>query len=840
MTARPRASVASAGPVALIGMTALIGASGLTACSEPSSRGAPTHAGAGGRTDGPPSQRPGSANGPHTPVAADDAPAGSPSPTPALADAPVIDLLHNRFRWHLSPPDTARGVLIPVASEGLRKYTQEYRSPWGAVLSRDGRAGRALTARAATLRFPWAAEYSTGAAQLRLRLYGIPSRRGREQRLSLSLNGARVANTAIEAGWGVAEIALDAGRLRAGENELQLVFGASAGGGPTALVHSVEIVAAAAPSPAEPGAAPPPPASASALDTANSWPSLSPAVAAAGESQAAATALAGFPAMSLYVEIPATAWLTFDAIAGDQAATFHVSARAYRRPPGGDQPPPGGDQPPPAGAADYSLETIELVRHQAAAGSRTEQRVNLAGLADRLVELRLSVTGPGARDAAWGRPRIALERAVERPQPGPYRHAIVLVIDALRSDRLALYGPTRVKTPHITADGRRRGVVFSENQAASPSSPPSHASIQTGMIPRVHGVAGDRDTLKPGTPMLSTQVGQAGIKSGYFGNNPFGMARLEEPGAWTAFHQPNKEGKGIDCTVLMDEILAFAEAQAGAGERYFVSSLPYETHTPYRYHEGISDRYHPGPWPPPVGKNVDGVLLSKLSSGSVTLSDAQWAQLKALYDGEAEYMDGCYRRLLDGLEARDLASDTLIVVTSDHGEGMFEHGRMGHAFGHYAELANVPLVLIGDGLVGDGERGVQIATVTSHLDIAPTVLDLLGVPKSDRIQGLSLVPMLRRDGPWPPRVISLEYGRSYALRAKRWKYIVDYQQNEAVFDLAQDPTEQHDLVTSAALPLRYLRDSAGFFLAHRRAWRSETFGSLNDHHAGFLEHVAAE
>ena len=67
---------------------------------------------------------------------------------------------------------------------------------------------------------------------------------------------------------------------------------------------------------------------------------------------------------------------------------------------------------------------------------------------------------------------------------------ILLVVDALRSDRLALYGETRVRTPNMTAAGKN-AVVYLHNQAASPSSPPSHGSIQTGMIPRVHGVAGD-------------------------------------------------------------------------------------------------------------------------------------------------------------------------------------------------------------------------------------------------------------------------------------------------------------------------------------------------------------
>ena len=736
--------------------------------------------------------------------------AGEAGEAVALADEPRIDLLHNRFLWHLTPHlapagqpgQDAGGVLVPVAAEGLRKYTQEYNTPWEQVIEVDGKPGRVLGSRAATLRIPWLARDQGGRAVVRLRIRGGTS----GQKLSLDINGERVANAGLEPGWQVATFDVDAGVLRAGENELRLFLGKR--GGPDrayALIHSIDIAPAPAPAPASDNDSD---SAAAAPDTA--WPPLSPARAVTVAGQAK-PALTGFARMTIYVEVPDQAWLRVHTglPAGAGSARFRVQARAV------------------------GAEPAVLLDHTGKPGQWQQHAVSLAAVAGHLVEL----TFLAPPNAAWGSPRIALQQVPTRPRPAPYDNAILLVVDALRSDRLALYGETRVETPHITKDGRARGVVFHYNQAASPSSPPSHGSIQTGMIPRVHGVVGDRAELDPGTPMISTQLVDTGISAAYYGNNPFGMGRLEQPGRWTAFHQPNKEGKGIDCTVLMDEMLGFADIQSKAGKRFFISSLPYETHTPYRYHEGITDKYHAGPWGPPVGKNVDGVLLGQLSAGKVTLGDAQWAQLRALYDGEAEHMDGCYAQLLDGLKARGLHERTLIVLTSDHGEGMYEHGKMGHAFGHFAELANVPLVLMGDGLV---EQGIVIDTVTSHLDIAPTILDLMGVTPSERIQGQSLVPMLLRQGPWTPRVMPLEYGRSYALRAERWKYIVDYQGNESLFDLQQDPTEQHDLVGDSPMALRYLRDIAGFFLAHRKDWRMSDFGALNNHGPGFLRHVDAK
>lgn len=730
---------------------------------------------------------------------------GAPA-APALDEEPRIDLVHNRFLWHLAPPGHVAGVYVPVAAEGFRKYTQEYRNPWGDVVTREGQTGRALAARSATLRIPWrdAVDGQDGPVRLRVRLHGM----AQGQRLSVDLNGMRVVNEGVTAAWQDLAVAIEPGALRQGENELVLFLGKRGAGGAYGLIHSISFEPAGEPAaePATPAAEP------ATTPAAQPWPPLSPAarVTAGGR---ALPALTGFARMAIYLEVPETAWLVVHTAAPAGPARFRITAEA-------------------AGGAP-----LQLLDHQAENGSWTAHAIRVDALANQLAVLDFTITGPGAASAAWGAPRLALEAAPGRQRPAPYDHAILLVIDALRSDRLTLYGDTRVATPRMTADGRSRGVVFLHNQAASPSSPPSHGSIQTGMIPRVHGVTGDTGKLEPGTPMISTQLGDAGIATGYYGNNPFGMARLEAPGRWTAFHQPNQEGKGIDCTVLMDEMLGFAEAQARAGKRFFISSLPYEPHTPYRYHEGISDKFHPGPWGPPVGKNVDGHLLGSLSGGKVTLNESQWSQLRALYDGEVEHMDSCYGQLLDGLAARGLRERTLVVITADHGEGMFEHGLMGHAFGHYAELANVPLVLIGDGLV---ENGLAIETVSSHLDIAPTILDLMGVTPSERVQGQSLVPVLLRQGPWTPRVMPLEYGRSYALRARRWKYIVNYQQTESVFDLAADPTEQKDLAATNPMALRYLRDLAGFFLAHREDWRMASFGPLNNHGPGFLRHVGAD
>ncbi|MCG8421703.1 MAG: sulfatase-like hydrolase/transferase [Proteobacteria bacterium] len=715
------------------------------------------------------------------------------APAIALDDEPDIDLVDNRYLWHLY----RGGLIIPVAGEGLRKYSQQYRDPWRkTTVLFAGKRARFLDSRRATLRFPWAGR---GGGTLRLRLHGIAD----QQRLTISLNGRRLQRFSAPPSWQVIDVELPASALRSGENSLVMEAKKRGRVGRSrayAAFHSIEIATRG-------------------TEMHRTWPRLSPA-ALVGIDGGRKPSLVGFEALAINVEIPKTAWLSVATGIVSGAARFRITARTVE-----------------------GSERVLLDHAQDSKGWQ-QHHIPLTRLADRLVRLQFSTERPGGRpldrpdDAwAWGRPRIQLEAATRRQRPPPVRNLILVVVDALRSDRLAVYEKTRVRTPRITRESTRRGVAFLYSQAASPSSPPSHGSIQTGMIPRVHGVTGDKAQLKSGTPMISTVLGARTISTGYYGNNAFGMARLEKPGRWTAYHQPSREGLGIDCKPLVEQILSFTRKQARRGKRFFVSSLPYETHVPYRYHEGITDRYYAGPYPPPLGKSVSGDMLGRITGGSVKMNESRWAQLKALYDGEAEYMDGCFGQLLDGLAGDGLIDQTAIILTSDHGEGMYEHGRMGHAFGHYAELADIPIILFVPGLV---DKGMRLPIAVSHIDIAPTVLDLMGVDIEPRMQGESLLPLVLRRGPWTPRVVSLEYGRSFALRAQRWKYIVDYAGNESLFDLQRDPDEQTDLVDARPLALRYMRDLTGFFLVHRSRWRVRSWGTLNNHGPGFIESIGAD
>lgn len=440
----------------------------------------------------------------------------------------------------------------------------------------------------------------------------------------------------------------------------------------------------------------------------------------------------------------------------------------------------------------------------------------------------LSLESPGC-DVRWQAARLGVIASASSPIRGmakPARHVVLIVVDTLRADRVAAVTDTRVATPRLTAAVQRGGVAFARNLAVAPSSPPSHTTIHTGLLPRVHGVVGDTAPLRADAPMLSAILAERGFYTGYVGNNDFAMGRLTKAARWTEHHAPVFEGQGVDCAPLVERAVKMMARALATNQRAFLSLLPIEPHVPYRFHDGITQRYFAGPFTGMLGKRVTSAHLSRVRARG--LPGAGWKQLRALYDGEITYFDGCFGALEDGLAKLGAADDTAIVLTSDHGEGLGERGNnTGHAYSLNHELTWVPLLVFGGGARLAAAQGLRRWTgATSNLDIAPTVLELLGEPVDARMQGRSLLPIVRGGSQWP-RAVAAEYGRAYAVFAGRWHYVADYEGRGKLYDVLTDPAETRDRSGDAAVALRYLREAAAMFLSQRVTWRG-SYGSWTE------------
>jgi choline-sulfatase len=186
--------------------------------------------------------------------------------------------------------------------------------------------------------------------------------------------------------------------------------------------------------------------------------------------------------------------------------------------------------------------------------------------------------------------------------------------------------------------------------------------------------------------------------------------------------------------------------------------------------------------------------------GRARLRPQDKAAMVALYDGEIAYNDHHVGQLLAEVDALGYRDNSLVVLTADHGDEFWEHGGYQHGHSLYDELIHVPLIVRGPGVFAQPRR---IASSVQHLDIMPTLLDLIGAGTPTEAQGQSLLPLLRDEGRIPA-VTSYTFSEALFLREERkairgegLKLIyLPFSEDFELYDLVRDPGEQHNLAAS--------------------------------------------
>jgi choline-sulfatase len=393
-------------------------------------------------------------------------------------------------------------------------------------------------------------------------------------------------------------------------------------------------------------------------------------------------------------------------------------------------------------------------------------------------------------------------RETHPPAPAAARNLVIVTIDTLRADRLGCYGNRGVATPrldHIAAGG----ALFEQATVHVPLTRPSHASIFTGLLPAEHGLRDNvSPSLAPEVPTLAPMLKAAGFRTGAFVSS---IVLSRQSGLHRGFDEyaDRFEVDGDDARFLntiqrpgdvaMKEALAWIQS-AGDG-RFFAWIHLYDPHDPYEPPEPYASQYAGRP-----------------------------------YDGEVAWTDELMGRLEGALQRLGQEDKTLLVVTSDHGEGLGEHGETVHGFFVYESTLRVPLIVRGPGVL----PGRRMTGVARSVDLLPSVLDLLGVPAPAgwKGSGRSLGPVLRGTAPMevsePAYAESLlpllHYGWSdlRAMRDGRWKYI--QAPRPELYDLEADPGETRDLAAEMPARAEALRNGLAAHLAREREVKTDAAG----------------
>lgn len=383
--------------------------------------------------------------------------------------------------------------------------------------------------------------------------------------------------------------------------------------------------------------------------------------------------------------------------------------------------------------------------------------------------------GLGAATTAWG--------------ASP--NLVLVTIDTLRADHVGCYGYTQGRTPTLDALARE-GVLFRTVVSAVPLTLPSHCSILTGTYPTEHGVRDNLGyTLGDSPPTLATLLRPKGYATAAF----VGAAVLESKRGlnqgFDTYSSPFQRKMGRNNPMVLnlqdlqrpaEDVIADAlrwmnSRAAGSPQPFFVWIHLYDPHTPYD--------------PPPSFRGI----------------------LPKPYDCEIAYADYAVGKFIDYLKQHGLYDSTLIVAASDHGESFGEHGEHTHGYFIYDTTLLVPLIVKAPRASAIAPRRVPNPVRT--IDIAPTILQLLGMPAAPSMQGAGLLSlMMGKDtstsSAYAETYYPTQYGASglRALRNGRYKFI-DAPKPE-LYDLAADPGEIHNLYKtqkSTALELKGQLDS---------------------------------
>jgi arylsulfatase A-like enzyme len=401
-------------------------------------------------------------------------------------------------------------------------------------------------------------------------------------------------------------------------------------------------------------------------------------------------------------------------------------------------------------------------------------------------------------------------RAPDRP------NLVLVTVDTLRADHTTPYGYGRDTTP-VLARLAREGVVVEQAYAPMATTGPSHAALFTSRYPLSLGYLRNGQRLDETQTTLAERLHAAGYRtsaavSSFVLDKRLGFAqgfgtyecRFEKSRAtatmerWEGLTVSAGFDRRADETT--DVALAWL-ARRGKDRPFFLWVHYFDPHQPYAppapYDRRFATPGHGGP----AGK---------------------------LYDGEIAFTDQQIGRLLGAIEAEGLSARTLVVVTADHGEGLMQHGHMGHGLQLYEEAVRVPLIYRWPGSLPAGAR---LPGPVEHVDLVPTVLDLVGVPRGpEEVQGQSLAAALRGGrataGQDLRRAVFLQRrmydagivsgfavkGEKFAVRVGQWKYIeAADERTRELYDLVADPGETKDvLATDAAVADRLSRGLAGW------------------------------
>ncbi len=413
-------------------------------------------------------------------------------------------------------------------------------------------------------------------------------------------------------------------------------------------------------------------------------------------------------------------------------------------------------------------------------------------------------------------------------------NVILITITSLRYDHMSGNGYERPTTPNLDAFANK-SLVFDSAFAHSSWTLPEAISIYTSLYPYQHGIMSRQkgSSLAGGTPALLDILNKEGYETAGFTGSPwqdykkdFGLTnrfkKHEECLGESNLRGEASSSADFSCTVPK----ALKWLRENTSRKFFLHIQGYDAHCPYRERLGnIYDKDYSGKidfnqcfrtygsTEPIVRNGKTYYSVSSSDGNSILLSEADKRHLIALYDETITYTDRLVGDFLDEIERMGLQENTIIIVTSEHGDIFGEHGRFmrgGPLRGtFYDEVLHVPLIIKHPKLLPK-----HISGLVGHIDIVPTLLNFLDIKVKTKFEGKSMLPLILKNKEINRAVFAgSEFNsqrgnvffepksRVEAIRTKQWKLIQEttFEDKKAfrsseLYDVLQDKVESNNLL----------------------------------------------
>ena len=393
----------------------------------------------------------------------------------------------------------------------------------------------------------------------------------------------------------------------------------------------------------------------------------------------------------------------------------------------------------------------------------------------------------------------------------PDCNVVIVAYDALQAAHVSHLGYSRETTPMLDTLARQ-GTSFANAISAAPWTVPSYMSIFTGLYPSEHKVVNKFSTftkeeqipshlkkLSPDVQTLAEVMKANGYATGGFTGD-------------AGVHRQFGYNQGFD--VFTDEVPfgsmensanhAFGWLEENKENKFFMFFHGYDSHGQFKVPEGYKGKFMPADYSGDYKGTTDEqrILREKgLADGEVNLSDEDVAFWRGWYDSKIRDADDRFAKFWDTFSRMQFKNKTIVVILSDHGTEFFEHGRVDHGFSLYDELVHVPLAFVVPGLEG----GKIVKDQVSTIDVAPTVLDILGIDPGERyrsqMRGASLLSYIK-SGTGTPRDVFIEtdyrdYTHKRGIRTAEggWKFIWTMETGEQeLYTTDNDPGEKKNVI----------------------------------------------